>query len=135
MLFTALIFGLAALGLVALAATYLFGPAPADYHRQIMAHDGLDDIEPVKHIFRALYVVIGGALISVALGVGALAAGPVLTGSGQAVATATGMALAAGVPGGFVGWQAERRTGVRTPWRQAAALTALVVLGALLAVI
>mgnify|MGYP006290331791 CR=1 FL=1 len=135
MLITALTFGLAALGLLVLAATYLFGPAPADYHRQILAHDGLHDVEPVKHIFRALYVVIGGALISVSLGVGALAAGPVLTGSGQAVATATGMALAAGVPAGFVGWQAERRTGVRTPWRQAAALTALVLLGGLLATI
>lgn len=133
MLFTALLFGLAALGLLALAAMYLFGPAPVDYHREILAHDGLDSVEPVKHIFRALYVIIGAALASVALGIGALAAGPVLAGSGQAAALATGMALVAGVPGGFVGWQAERRTGVRTPWRQAGALTALVVVGGLLA--
>ncbi|WP_101068065.1 hypothetical protein [Roseovarius salinarum] len=135
MLITALLFGLAALGLLALAAKYLLGPAPADYHRQILAHDGLDDIEPVKHIFRALYVIIGAVLTSVALGIGALAAGPVLAGSGPAAAIATGMALVAGVPGGFVGWQAERRTGVRTPWRQAAALTALVVSGGVLAAV
>jgi hypothetical protein len=130
---TALIFGLAALGLAALAAKYLFGPAPADYHRQILSHDGVSDVAPLRHLFRALYVIIGAALLSVALGVGALAAGPVLAGSVQAVATATGMALVAGVPSGVVAWQAERRTGVRTPWRPAVALTGLVVAGAMLA--
>ncbi|MEQ9259205.1 MAG: hypothetical protein RIG84_08900 [Roseovarius sp.] len=132
MMITAMLFGLAALGLLVLAAKYVFGRAPTEYHREILAHDGLDDIEPVKRVFRALYVIIGAALASVAVGVGALAAGPVLAGSEQAAATATGMALVAGVPGGFVGWQAERRTGVRTPWRQAVALTALVVLGGVL---
>jgi hypothetical protein len=130
---TAALFGLAALGLAALAAKYLFGPAPADYHRQILSHDGMDDIAPVRRLFRALYVIIGAAFLSVALGVGALAAGPVLAGSAQAAAIATGMALVAGVPGGVVAWQAERRTGVRTPWRPAAVLTGLVVLGGVLA--
>ncbi|RBI84094.1 hypothetical protein DRV85_13890 [Rhodosalinus halophilus] len=130
---TAALFGLAALGLAALAAKYLFGPAPADYHRQILSHDGMDDIAPVRHLFRALYVIIGAAFLSVALGVGALAAGPVLAGSAQAAAIATGMALVAGVPAGVVAWQAERRTGVRTPWRPAAVLTGLVVLGGVLA--
>jgi len=135
MLVTSLLFGLAALGLLGLAAKYLFGPAPADYHRQILAHDGLDNLEPVRHIFGALYVIIGAALASVALGIGALAAGPVLAGSGQAVALAIVMALVAGVPGGYAAWRAERRTGVRTPWRQAIALTALIVLGGLFAAI
>ena len=130
---TALIFGLAALGLVALAARYLFGPAPADYHRQILSHDGVGDVAPLTPIFRTLYVIIGSSVLSVALGVGALAAGPVLAGSGQAVAIATGMALVAGVPAGVVAWQAERRTGVRTPWRPVAGLTALVAFGAALA--
>lgn len=135
MLVTSLLFGLGALGLLGLAAKYVFGPTPSDYHRQILAHDGLDDVEPVKHIFRALYIVIGAALASVAIGIGALAAGPVLDGSPRAVALATVMALVAGAPGGWAAWQAERRTGVRTPWREAVALTALVVLGSLFAAI
>ena len=132
---TAALFGLAVVGLIALSAKYLFGPAPADYHRQILAYDGVDDVEPLRRLFRALYVLIGSAFLSIALGVGALAAGPVLAGSGQAVAIATGMALVAGVPSGVVAWQAERRTDVRTPWRSAAALTGLVLAGAALAAV
>ena len=132
---TAALLGLAALGLVALAATYLFGPAPAVYHARILAHDGVDDIEPLRPVFRALYTLIGSAFLSIALGVGALAAGPILGGSGQAVAIATVMALVAGLPSGWVAWRAERRSAVRTPWRAAVALTGLVVAGAVLAVV
>jgi hypothetical protein len=135
MAITAAFFGLAALGLIALAGKYLFGPAPADYHRQILSHDGVDNVEPLRRLFRALYVLIGSAFLSIALGVGALAAGPILDGSGEAVAIATVMALVAGLPSGLVAWQAERRTDVRTPWRAALALTGLVVVGAALAVV
>lgn len=124
---------LAALGVLGLAAKYAFGPVPADYHAQIFERGGVSPAPAVLTVLRAVYLALAGMLVAVAIGIAALSLSAWKSGGTASTFLAlSAMALAAGGVSGLATLQVERATGVRTPWRPAFGLAAIVLLGALL---
>lgn len=120
-----LLFLMTALGLLALSAKYLLGPAPTDYHASILRLDG-GEISPTQvTMFTAINRVLGCCQLSIAVGAFTLAwvglSGDLL----WAKLAFLAMVLVAGVPSALAAYKVEGLTGVTTPWRPAAALTAL----------
>jgi len=124
----AILIAVAVLGLLGLAAKYAFGPVPAGYHAEILGRAGRAPDARLTMVLGALYRALAGALLAVALGLVALA----WTGGWLAMLALAAMVLAVGLPSGLATWRVERATGVRTPWRAAAGLSALALLGAAL---
>ena len=63
----------ASVGLVALALKYLMGPAPTEYHTEILKRAGLRVEPAVGKVTGALNQVIGSALLAIAVMAAALA--------------------------------------------------------------
>ena len=128
-----LIFCLVGGGLLAMAAKYIKAVPPLDYHAEIMSGSAVSD--ETKMVLGALYKAMGGAFAGLGVGTILLA----LTGlwSDSLTAKLTLVAMLC-IPGWFVAratHAVEARTNVKTPWRIAAALTALSLLGFVLSLI
>ena len=119
----------AALGFVGLAAKYILGEAPLDYHANILAHDGVTVTSGHARVFRAIYAVMGSFALALAVALAALALYPISEGALWARVTVLVVSVIAGWGGCAVPFFVERATGVRTPWRPAAALLSVVAIG------
>jgi len=115
-----------ATGIIAMAAKYIRATPPIDYHARIMESDTPG--EGTITVIGALYKVMGGALLALGVLLGLVTLFGVMENLLWAkLATLAGSLIA----GGFavlVPREVERLTGVRTPWRPAAVLTALAIL-------
>ena len=124
-----LLYLLTAAGIALLAAKYAFGPIPAPHHAAMLAKAGEAPGEATLRVMAALYRVMAGALFGGGLAVLVLAWFGL--GMGEAPAQPWAQAslplivLAIGLPATLTTWRTERATGIRTPWRAAAALTGL----------
>ncbi|MCW7544518.1 hypothetical protein N7I30_11975 [Aurantimonas litoralis] len=123
---------LVAAGVLAMAAKYAFGPAPAVHHDKALKAEGMESTVAMQIVLRAVYVPMAAACAALTVVV-VLALGPIWDGELWACVTATVAALVLGVPTSASSWWFEKRTGVRGPYRQAMALTALNVVAFLLA--
>lgn len=112
--------------MIAMAAKYIRATPPLDYHARIMETDSPG--EGTVTVIGALYKIMGGAWLALGAVLGLITVFGVMENLLWAkLATLTGSLIA----GGFallVPRDVERLTGVRTPWRVAAALTALAML-------
>ncbi len=130
MVFSSILMGVAALGAAAMGVKYGFGPVPATYHAEIIGKDGAGATgQNTLHVLTALYRVLGGALIAVALLVAALALGPIRAGAFWAVFVATLAGLCVAVPAAIVPFRVERATGIATPWKVGAIFAVVLLLG------
>lgn len=114
-----------ALGIAVLAGKYGLGAVPTTYHAGILAASEEVPGDAQRRVLRTVYRILGGALLACALGMAALALGPLAAGQGWARAVLPAMALALGLPATVMPLGDERATGVRTPWRASAGLLAL----------
>ncbi|MGG7567122.1 hypothetical protein ACQ5SO_13290 [Rhodovulum sp. DZ06] len=127
------LFTLVALGLAGLAARYGRGPVPQAYHAEIMKRDGGLPGPGALRVLRAVYRSLAGILAALAVMVlGAalwlLPGAPGATGALLALG-----ALVGAVPTMIATRRVEAESGVRTPWRAAAALGVVGALGGLAA--
>ncbi|MBC6715533.1 hypothetical protein H9Q09_04915 [Aurantimonas sp. DM33-3] len=124
---------LVAAGVLAMASKYAFGPAPAVHHDKALKAEGMVPTVAMQIVLRAVYVPMAAACAALTVVVVVLALGPIWDGELWACVTATVAALVLGVPTSASSWWFEKRTGVRGPYRQAMAPTALNVVAFLLA--
>ena len=127
------LFALAALGLLGLAARYGLGAAPLPYHAEIMAREGgapgAGALRVLRAVYRSLAAILAAqALLILGAAVWLLPQAPGTTGLLLALSALTGAA-----PVTLVTRRVEVESGVRTPWRAAAALGVVAVLAGLLA--
>lgn len=116
---------LVAAGVLAMAAKYAFGPAPAVHHDKALKAEGMEPTVAMQIVLRTVYVPMAAACAALTVVVVVLALGPIWDGELWACVTATVAALVLGVPTSASSWWFEERTGVRGPYRQAMALTVL----------
>lgn len=123
--FSVILYLAAALGVLAMGLKFLCAVPPLDYHAEITRNEEPGDA--TLRVLGALYKVIGGSFLS--LGVVLI----IVTLFGvwndllwAKLANLIGALLAGGLSA-LVPRNVEKATGVRTPWRTAAALTGLVV--------
>lgn len=123
------LFAATVLGLIVLSTKYLLGPAPSDHHASILRLHGAEVSETQVILFTAINRAFGSCQLSIAIGAAIFAwvgmSGDLL----WAKLAYLGMVLVAGVPSAIAAHKVEVLTGVVTPWRPAAVLTALGVLG------
>ena len=124
---------LVAAGVLAMAAKYAFGPAPAAHHEKAIRADGTEPTIATRIVLRVIYIPMAAACAAFAVVVIVLALGPIREGELWACITATVAALVLGVPTSASSWWFEKSTGVRGPYRVAMGLTALNVVAFLLA--
>ncbi|WP_299988108.1 hypothetical protein [uncultured Ruegeria sp.] len=125
MLFLSVILYLAAsLGVLAMGIKYVRAEPSLDYHAEITKNDELS--EATLRILGALYKVMGGGFLSLGIVLAMLALFGVSNDLLWAKLAILVGALVAGSFSAFFPREVERATGVRTPWRIAALLTALV---------
>lgn len=127
------IFCLVGAGLIGMGYKYITAVPPLDYHADILS--GTTVTDEVKMILGALYKVMGGAFTALGAGMILIA----LTGvwNDLFLAKVTVMAMS-----GIAGWFAitaakhvEDQTKTKTPWRIAAGLSGLSVLGFVLSLL
>jgi hypothetical protein len=116
-------------GLVALAAKYLFGPAPTTHHAAVLRQGGGTIGEPQRLLFVTLNRILGCCQLAIAAGAFALAWLGLSEDRLGAKLAFIAMALLVGVPAALAMQRLERLTGIRNPWRATVALTALALLG------
>ena len=130
---TAIILGvqlLVAAGAALMGMKYLAGPVPADYHRNIIEKDGGSIEAGHRQVLNALYRSMGAGFAGLAVSLALLACFAGDRVWGQWAILVTG--LVSIVPIVVVTYRTERETGVKTPWRTAAALLVLLVAAFLL---
>ncbi|MGB7336350.1 MAG: hypothetical protein WBD01_11230 [Salaquimonas sp.] len=120
--------------LLAFAAKFILGPAPADYHQKIIEASGAVIEEGHRKVFRAVYQVMGGSFIALAISIIGLAIFGVLNGVVWAKFLIFCVGLFASVSAMIVTRAMEDRTGVKTPWKAAAMLTVILALAFILSV-
>ena len=117
-----ILYCIAAAGMIGLAAKYGFGPVPADYHAEIL---GSSPAPETLIILRVLYKVFAATLFALAWALVCLAVWVLAAGAIWASFAIFAAAMIVGIPSTVVTRQVEIATGVRTPWRAAAALSVL----------
>ncbi len=119
------LYGLAALGTLFVAATYLFGTVPTRYHREVLEKDDTPLTPGLELVMTALCRVLGAGLM--ASGIAALLFALDLEASDPLALKIRPLliALIVGVPCVIYPHRVETATGVRTPWRAAVALVAV----------
>jgi hypothetical protein len=132
LLYSTILLCIAALGIAGLAAKYLLGPAPADYHINILKHDGVDVTDGHKRVFRALYLILGCLILSLSLTLVVLALIPIAQNLLWAKLTVLFIGAVTALGACVVPFRIEKETGVRTPWRPAAGVIALIFVAVLL---
>ena len=126
---------LAAAGLCALAAKYTFGPAPAGYHAEILRGAGHDVDETVKRLFGGINAALGGGFFALAAALAAMTLFGIYHDALWAKVAVVITGLLAGVPSALAVRSVEQHTGVKTPWRPAVILTAVLVVAFALSLI
>ena len=126
---------LAALLLIALAGKYLLGPAPADYHEEVLREAGADISSAHKGVFRAVNFVIGSGFLAQAILILLVTYFGVMQDILWAKVTVLVAAVVAGLPPTIAAQQMEKRTRVRTPWRPGIGLMVIVIAAFVLSVI
>lgn len=116
---------LAAAGLLAVALKYLTGPAPAAYHASMFEKANALLKEIHVDVLRALYRNMGAAFLALTVALAALAwfAGEAMWGRIAIIV----IGLIAGFVSTISTYSMEKKTGVGTPWRAAAAIVVLLV--------
>lgn len=128
-----ILYVIASLGVFAVGLRYVLATPPMDYHAEITKADPPGEVTLM--VMGALYKVLGGGYLAF----GILLLVTSLFGVAQdlfwaKLATLLG-ALVAGGAATLVPFNMENRTGVRTPWRQTAALTLLTLLAFVLSLV
>ncbi len=118
----------AAAGLAAMALKYLRGPAPADYHAEVLKKAKVEITQEVTDVFAAINKVYGAAFMALAIVLVFVSLFGVLQGLVWAKLLVLVSSLVAGIPAAMAARGVEQKTGVRTPWRVAVGLCAIVVL-------
>lgn len=124
-----------ALMLFLMAAKYVFGPVPADYHAAILDAEGAIPSENTLLILRALYLVFSGALVALGIIIVVLSVGPVLRDEfwAQVLIVTSGTLFSAVAT--IVPLTVEQTTNIRTPWRIAMAGGAILSIAFMLALV
>jgi hypothetical protein len=125
----ATLWAVTALGLVALAARYLFGPAPTTHHAAVLRQGGGTIGEPQRLLFVTLNRILGCCQLAIAVGAFTLAWLGLSEDRLDAKLAFIAIVLLVGVPSGLAMQRLERLTGVRNPWRATIALVSLSLLG------
>lgn len=123
------LYGLAAMGTLFVAALYLFGEVPTGYHREILQKEGIELVPSLEQVMTALCRILGAGLM--ASGVSALLFALNLDASDPIALKIRPLliGLIVGVPCVIYPRRVEALTGVRTPWRSAVALLAVMLAG------
>jgi len=129
----ALLYLAVAAGVIAMAAKYIGATPPLDYHARIMTSDSPG--EGTVAVIGALYKVMGGALLALGVLLGLVTLFGVMENLLWAKLANLAGSLIAGGFAALAPREVERLTGVRTPWRPAAALTALAILAFVLTLV
>lgn len=127
------IYCLVGLGLIGMGYKYITTPAPMDYHREILANTPLTD--ETRLILDVLYKVMGGSFAALGAGIGIVALCGIWADLFWAKLAVLVMLAIAGYFATTLPHKVEAQTGVKTPWRIAAALSGLGVIAFLLALI
>ena len=124
---------LVSIGVIVMGIKYIRAKPPLDYHAEITKADELG--EATLKVFGALYKVMGGGFLSL----GIMLAMVTLFGVwNDALWAKLTILLGAIIAGGFsalIPREVEQVTGVRTPWRIAAALTALTIVAFVISIL
>lgn len=123
------------LAFAAFAAKYSFGPAPTDFHSDIMRAGGTEIDETLRNLFAAINQVLGGCFFALALAGGFLAIFGVYQNLLWAKVATVAIAAVSGMPSTVVAFRMEQKTKVRTPWRVGAALMGITLVAFILAII
>jgi hypothetical protein len=127
------LFMLASAGVMAMGLKFIRATPLIDYHAEITMNEEIGN--ETRRVFGALYKVLGGAFLAL----GAVLAVITVFGVGNdllwaKLASLLG-ALIAGGASAVVPREVERATGVRTPWRIAAALALLTLVAFILSIL
>ena len=134
MLLTAVILNfVVAILLALLGGKYLRGPAPADYHEEILKAAYAEITDAHKGVFRALNVVIGAGFYAQAVVIASVTYFGVWDDVFWAKCVVLAVALLSGVPATLAAQQLEKHTRVKTPWRPGIVLLGMSVLAFVLA--
>jgi hypothetical protein len=131
----AILFLCSAAGLAALGARYAFGPAPTDYHAQILRRGGAEIHAEVVRVTGASNRVLGASLFALATAMAGLALFGVMADAFWAKATLLAATLILGLPALQIARRMQAETGVTTPVRPTAALIGVSVLAFVLSLI
>lgn len=124
---------LASLGVMAMGIKYIRAKPPLDYHAEITKADELG--EATLKVFGALYKVMGGGFLSLGIVLVMLTLFGVWNDVLWAKLTVFVGALIAGGFAALIPREVEQVTGVKTPWRIAAALTALTIIAFVISIL
>jgi hypothetical protein len=116
---------LVSVGMMAMGIKYIRAKPPMGYHAEITKADELG--EATLKVFGALYKVMGGGFLSLGIMLVMVTLFGVWNDALWAKLTIPLVALIAGGFFALIPRELEQATGVRTPWRIAAALTALTI--------
>lgn len=123
----------AAIGLLAMAAKFGVGAFPAPHHAQALQRDGIRLTPNLTLVLRGIYRTMAGGFAGLAVLIAYLAIGPLRQGVHGAEYFGLLAGLVAGVPATLASRRLEVATGVSSPWKIAAALTIVVVVGSVAA--
>ena len=121
--------------LALLGGKYLRGPAPADYHEEILKAAGAEITETHKGVFRALNVVVGAGFYAQAFVIFFVTYFGVWDDLFWAKCAVLGAAVMSGVPATLAAQQLEKHTQVMTPWRPGVVMLALSVIAFILSIL
>lgn len=136
MLLTAVVLNMiSALGLCVMGGKYYFGPAPADYHVEILgvSRDNIGSAQIT--VFSALYRVLGAAFFGLAIALASMSWFAVAADLLWAKLTVLITGLAVGLPASRITYAIHRKTGVETPWKPAVGILAIMILAFVLSVL
>lgn len=129
------LFVICALGLCAMGVKFGFGPVPADYHLKIMGLSKSDLTTQQITVFSAIYRVMGAAFFGLAIAVASLSIFAVSLDLMWAKLTVLIAGLVAGIPALRMTYSIQKKTGVETPWKPAAAIVTILILAFILSVL
>lgn len=121
--------------LALLGGKYLRGPAPADYHEEILKAAYAEITEAHKGVFRALNVVVGAGFYTQAVVIVLVTYFGVWENLLWAKVVVLLAALLSGIPATLAAQRLEKHTRVTTPWRPGIVLLGLAVTAFVLSVL
>ncbi len=121
--------------LALLGGKYLRGPAPADYHEEILKAAYAEITEAHEGVFRALNVMIGAGFYAQAVVIFLVTYFGVWDDAFWAKCVVLLCAVLSGAPATLAAQQLEKHTRVTTPWRPGIVLLGLAVLAFVLSIL
>jgi hypothetical protein len=136
MLMTAVILNLiGALGLCLMGAKYCFGPAPAEYHLNVMSVSKGDIDEQQRIVFSAIYRVMGASFFALAISLVSLTWFGISANILWAKLAVLITGAVIGIPAFSITYGVAKQTGVDTPWKPAAIMLVIIVVAFILSII